>query len=85
MAGGWASGWGLSPLPAFLTRARSHPPQPPPTRLQPIYPTCLRLAHGTRVCQVRVDEGATLVRHVLPLLARNHPGFANDIMLFNFG
>lgn len=69
-------------LPAIRANARSRPPARPP---QPIYPTCLRLAHGTRVCQLRVDEGETLVRHVLPLLVRSHPQFANDVVLFNFG
>lgn len=52
---------------------------------KPIVPKCLQLAHNTRVCRVRVDTGRQLVETVLPLMAQHHPGFARDIVLFNFG
>lgn len=51
----------------------------------PIVPKCLELVHNTRVCRVRVDTGRELLRTVLPLIFRHHPGFASDLVLFNFG
>ena len=51
----------------------------------PIYPKCLQLVHGTRVCQLRVDEGRFMVNHVMPLMLAHHPDFEEDLVLFNFG
>ncbi len=52
---------------------------------KPIVPKCLQLVHNTRVCRVRVDTGRQLLETVLPLIAQHHPGFADDIVLYNFG
>ena len=53
--------------------------------MQPNQPTCLRLAHKTRICSSWAAFGNELVQQKLPLLAQHNPDFATDIMLINFG
>lgn len=51
----------------------------------PVPPICLELAHGTRVCAVRVDSAAAMAEAVLPILMHNSPGFERDLLLLNTG
>jgi hypothetical protein len=66
------------PFPDVINRQFS-------THDPPIYPKCLQLVHGTRVCQLRVDEGRFMINHVMPLMLEHHPDFEQDLVLFNFG
>lgn len=53
-----------------------------PYRVPPI---CLELAHGTRVCAVRVDTAAAMAEVVLPTLMRHSPRFERDLLVLNTG
>ena len=54
-------------------------------RAFPVPPVCLALAHGTRLCVVRVDHARRLQRDVLPTLQAHSPGFERDLVLMNVG
>lgn len=53
-----------------------------PYRVPPI---CLELAHGTRVCAVRVDTAGAMAEVVLPTLMRHSPRFERDLLVLNTG
>ncbi len=54
-------------------------------RWWPVPPECLELAHGTRVCVVRVDTAGEMVGAVLPTLMEHVPGFRDDLLVYNTG
>ena len=54
-------------------------------RWWPVPPECLALAHGTRVCIVRVDLAGEMAEVALPTLMEHVPGFQNDLLVYNSG
>lgn len=54
-------------------------------RWWPVPPECLQLAHGTRVCIVRVDLAGEMAEVALPTLMQHVPGFEKDLLVYNSG